>query len=102
MLFKNEAQHERKQFSIVLDSVSDDNELIQEQLQLDLSEDIDGTIIIDKETISKVNHELIFKKLADVGSQLNDEILLGEIMFKHNIVRITSKHIILLNHAMEI
>merc|ERR1719253_211033 len=99
MLFNNsEQQSEEKKFSIVIDSVSDDNDLIQQQLQLDLSEEPDGTIAIDKESTTEVDHTPIFKKLEDVGSQHHEEALLGEIMFKKDMVRITSKHIILLNH----
>ena len=62
-----------------------------------MSEQPDGTIAIDKESIIEVDHGPIFKKLEDVGSQKFEEALLGEIMFKNDMVRITSKHIILLN-----
>ena len=67
MLFKNEDESERRSFSIVLDSVSDDRDLIQEQLQLDLSEEADGKILVDREIKTNVDHGMIFKKVADVG-----------------------------------
>ena len=45
---------------------------------------------------------MLLKKIEDVGQQHNEETMLGEIMFKDETVKITSKHIILLDHDMKI
>ena len=42
------------------------------------------------------------QKIADVGEQKSEEKLLGEIMFGQDTVKITSKHIILLDNDMKI
>ena len=45
---------------------------------------------------------MVFKKLSDVGSQHSSEVVLGEIQYKDAKVRLTNKHIILLDRNNQI
>ena len=78
--------------------------MIKKQVWLELSEidEGEGEVVINQEHSSTIDHGKIYKKIAEIGEQKSEEKLLGEIMFGQDTVKITSKHIILLDNDMKI
>ena len=76
---------------------------IREQLLLDLREDGQtGKIFISREEKAIINHEQIDSKIDGINTAKGKEKLLGEIMFGNDMVKITNKHILLLDSHMQI
>ena len=59
-------------------------------------------MIISKEEMASINHEQIESKIDGINSAKGKEKLLGEIMFGKDMVKITNKHILLLDNKMQI
>ena len=65
-----------------------------------LEEGSSGKVIIGKESRVRIDHQPVEAKLAGIGSVPTKEKLLGEIMLGQDVIKITNKHIILLDNNM--
>ena len=62
----------------------------------------DGKVVIESEMKARINNQPVLDKISDIGSANIKEKLLGEIMYGQDSVKITNKHIILLDSNMQI